>query len=156
MNYDGVRTSMRFALILALSTSLYGQYKMETSGAPPADLPAPIAGMLSKQGVKITNNGQPYMEFWFRSTPPPAASLKEENSTWTGVAHGSLIGVVSIPAQLRDRRDQVIKPGLYTLRLSFYPVNGDHQGVAPQRDFLLMSKVADDKDPTSTPKFDDL
>lgn len=150
---------MRFGLIssfLLLSTSLFGQYKMEPAAAPPSDLPASIAGVLAKDGVKITNNGQPYAELWFRSGAPPAATAKEDSVTWNGVAHGALIGIVRLPAKITDRRGANIPAGTYTLRLSFYPVNGDHQGVAPQRDFLILSKVAEDTDPAATPKFDDL
>ncbi|MGH9659422.1 MAG: hypothetical protein ACRD96_12820, partial [Bryobacteraceae bacterium] len=44
----------------------------------------------------------------------------------------------------------------YTLRYSHQPVNGDHLGVAPQRDFLVLVPMAEDKDAAATPKFDDL
>ncbi|MBI4908366.1 MAG: hypothetical protein HY820_32365 [Acidobacteria bacterium] len=151
---------MRIGLLatsfLLITSSLFGQYKMETAGAPPSDIPAAIAGVLAKDGVKITNNGQPYAELWFRSTAPVSSSANEDSVTWTGVAHGALIGVVRFPAKLTDRRGSNIPAGTYTLRLSFFPVNGDHQGVAPQRDFLLVSKIAEDQNPTATPKFDDL
>ena len=42
------------------------------------------------------------------------------------------------------------------MRYSQYPVNGDHQGVAPQRDFALLVRMADDTDPAGTPGFDAL
>jgi hypothetical protein len=42
------------------------------------------------------------------------------------------------------------------LRYSLQPVNGDHQGVAPQRDFLVMIPAADDTDPAAAPGLDDL
>jgi hypothetical protein len=35
-------------------------------------------------------------------------------------------------------------------------VNGDHQGAAPQRDFVEMAPAADDRDATSTPTFEAL
>jgi len=50
----------------------------------------------------------------------------------------------------------VIQPGVYTLRYSNYPVDGAHQGVAPQRDFALMTPLASDPDPNATPAFDAL
>lgn len=151
-----MRYILSTALLFVSAQATFAQYKMEAGGAPPSELAAPVVAVLAKDGVKITNNGQPYAELWFRSTPPPAGTAKEDSVTWTGVAHGALIGVVRFPARLIDRRGQTIQPGIYTLRLSFFPVNGDHQGVAPQRDFLIMSKAEDDKDPATTPKFDDL
>jgi len=42
------------------------------------------------------------------------------------------------------------------LRYSQYPVNGDHQGVAPQRDFALLVRAGDDPGPSATPGFDAL
>src|SRR5882762_5012164 len=55
-----------------------------------------------------------------------------------------------------DRRGQTIKAGVYTLRYGIMPVNGDHQGAAPQRDFVLMTPAADDKDLNATPNFEAL
>jgi len=62
------------------------------------------------------------------------------------VPHGSVLGVISFAANGADRRGQVLKPGVYTLRFSYFPLNGDHQGVAPQRDFLVLTPAADDQD----------
>jgi hypothetical protein len=42
------------------------------------------------------------------------------------------------------------------LRLSYHPVNGDHQGVAPQRDFLVLTPAAIDTDPAAMPDFETL
>jgi len=42
------------------------------------------------------------------------------------------------------------------MRYSFYPMNGDHQGVAPQRDFAILSLAASDSDPAARPGFDAL
>src|SRR4029077_15191503 len=45
------------------------------------------------------------------------------------------------------------KPGLYTMRYSNFRVDGAHQGVAPQRDFALLTPIASDADPAATPDF---
>ena len=54
-----------------------------------------------------------------------------------------------IAAPTTDYRNQKIKPGLYTLRYALHPVDGNHQGVAPQRDFALLSPVTEDADPAT-------
>jgi hypothetical protein len=41
----------------------------------------------------------------------------------------------------------VIKPGTYTLRYGIQPANGDHLGVSPFREFLLLSPASQDADP---------
>ncbi len=45
---------------------------------------------------------------------------------------------------------------VYTLRYALFPLNGDHQGVAPQRDFLLLSPAAADTDPSAKPDYETL
>ena len=67
-----------------------------------------------------------------------------------------MLGVIRFPSQGSDRRGQVIKPGVYTLRYSMFPINGDHQGVAPQRDFFVLSRIEDDQDASAKPNFDAL
>ena len=42
------------------------------------------------------------------------------------------------------------------MRYSNYPVDGAHQGVAPQRDFALLTPIANDPDPNAAPAFDKL
>lgn len=145
------------SILFLAAASLQAQYKAEPAAAIPGSVPAALAGVLDKQGTKITGaNGQVVAELWFRAAPPAAAPQKEDSVTWTGIAHGTLIGVAHFPARFADRRGNPINPGVYTLRFSYYPVNGDHQGVAPQRDFLVLSKVEDDGDPNTTPAFDPL
>ena len=151
-----MRIAILVSSLLLSAFGLSGQYKTEASVLP-ADIPAPIAGVMAKDGVKISDGkGQVLCELWLRSSPPPASATKEDTVTWVGVAQGTLIGVIRFPAKGSDRRGQPFNAGTYTMRLSFFPVNGDHQGVAPQRDFLVLSKIEEDLDPAATPNFDTL
>jgi hypothetical protein len=129
--------------------------KAEPGGAPPAEVAPAIAAVLQKTGTKITNNGATYCEIWFRTDKPTGPKSTEENITLP-LPQGALLGVIRFAGNGSDRRGQTIKPGVYTLRFGIMPINGDHQGAAPQRDFLLMSPAADDKDLNSTPGFEAL
>jgi hypothetical protein len=60
---------------------------------------------------------------------------------------GQLIGVVHYPRKSADFRDQDIEEGVYTLRFSAQPVDGDHVGTSPTRDFLALSPAEQDKSP---------
>jgi len=145
-----------FSLLLA-SATLFGQYTVEQAGPPPADLSPEIVAALGGTGYKIVgSDGAVYAELWFRNSSVDGPVTGEQEVSWNTVAHGTLIGAARYPAQAQDRRGQVIKPGVYTLRFSYYPVNGAHQGLEPSRDFLILSPAAIDRDPTSTPKFDEL
>lgn len=135
--------------------SAFGQYKAEPAGPPPSGISPAIRAALRKEGTKIANNGAAYCEIWLRSQEP-AGGTPQEGQTLTKIPQGALLGVIRFDGQGQDRRGQGIKPGVYTLRYALMPVNGDHQGAAPQRDFVLISPAANDTDLNSTPAFDAL
>lgn len=144
-------------LAIAATTAFGQQYKADAASAPPASLSAELQKMLNPQGVKVLDDkGKVYCEVWLRATEPPAGKSVEENITLPEIPHGALLGVITFPADAEDRRGQKVKAGTYTLRYSHFPVNGDHQGAAPQRDFLVLSTIADDTAPTTDPKYADL
>ena len=138
--------------LCAAAVCAFGQYKAEPAGAPPTEAAATVRDALQKDGVKVSGPNGAVMELWLRSSVPNAKN-DEQNASFTDIAPGTLIGVARFPAKATDRRGQAIPPGVYTLRLSFFPVDGAHQGVSPTRDFLLLSRAADDTDLNSTPDF---
>src|SRR6266849_10884864 len=144
-----------FVLIMAASAA-FSQYKVEPGGTPPSGLPPEIGAVLNKAGLKVTNGGAPYMEIWFTSKAPSGPKSTEDAVTLPAIPQGALVGVIRFPAAGKDRRGNAVKPGLYTMRYSQFPQNGDHQGVAPQRDFFLLTPAADDTNAAATPGFDEL
>src|SRR5438270_3967050 len=149
---------LRPLLILIMAAgAAFSQYKVEPAGPPPPDLPASVAATLQKDGSKVVGaNGTAFCEIWYRSTAPTGPKSTEDGVTLPTIPQGALLGALRFPGRGSDRRGQNIKAGVYTLRYSLHPVNGDHQGVAPQRDFLVMIPAADDTDANATPAFDDL
>ncbi|HUA63540.1 MAG TPA: hypothetical protein VML19_32590 [Verrucomicrobiae bacterium] len=118
-------------------------------------MPAAYASLLGP-GVQIKSpDGTDKVEIWFCKsiTAGPAPS---DPAIVFGIAQGTLLGVIRWPGKGEDRRGQAINAGLYTLRYSNFPVDGAHQGVAPQRDFALMTPIANDPDPAAKPGFDAL
>ena len=142
--------------VLFTCVAAFAQYQAGPAGPPPPELAPAIAGALQKDGTKITNGGKPYCEVWFRSDKPAGPKSTEDAVTLPAIPQGALLGVIRFDGTGADRRGQTIKAGVYTLRYSIMPVNGDHQGAAPQRDFLLMVPAADDKDLNAAPNFDTL
>ncbi len=149
---------MRKSLLLlcVAAATAFGQYKLEPAGAPPSEVSPGIRAALETDGAKITGPNGVVCEVWFRSKAPVDGSNSEQNVSFTNIPQGALMSVIRFPVAGKDRRGQAIKPGVYTLRLSFYPVNGDHQGVSQTRDFLLMSPAATDTDLSATPDFKQL
>jgi hypothetical protein len=151
------RFVFRLALgALACSCAAYAQYKSGPAGPPPSEVAAPIGQALQKDGAKIAGPSGAYAEIWLRSDKPSGSKTTDEGVTLPGIPQGALLGVLRFDVKGSDRRGQNIKPGVYTLRYGLMPVNGDHQGAAPQRDFLVLSPAADDKDLNATPNFDAL
>jgi len=133
-----------------------GPYQTAPAGGAPAEVAPAIGQALQKDGIKISNNGAAYCEIWFRTGKPSGAKSTEENVTLPLVPVGALLGVIRFDGKGADRRGQTIQAGVYTLRYGIMPVNGDHQGAAPQRDFLLLSPASEDRDLNSTPGFEAL
>lgn len=144
-----------FSLCLAAATA-FGQYKLEPAGPPPSELAPAIGDALQKDGARIVGPGGVFCEVWLRAKAPAEAPNNEQNVNFTQMPQGVLLGAIRFPGKGADRRGQAIQPGVYTLRLSFYPVDGAHQGVAPSRDFLLMVPAAIDKDLNANPNYQQL
>ncbi|HYP09361.1 MAG TPA: hypothetical protein VER03_24260 [Bryobacteraceae bacterium] len=140
---------------LLVASAIFG-HTTEPAGPPPSDVAPAIAATLQKDGVRVLDGKKVVMELWFVAAAPTGPKTTEEAVSWETVATGAFLGVARFPERGSDRRGMTIKPGLYTMRFALYPQNGNHQGVEPQRDFLVLSLAADDKDPKSTPNFDTL
>lgn len=148
-------TTRLFGLALLASSLLLADYKLAPAAAPPREASA-VAGVLNATGVKVLkDDGTELMEAWFVKTLPGGGSAEPETAL-PEVPHGALIGVVKFPEKHADRRGQTIKPGVYTLRYSRYPVNGAHVGVAPQRDFAVLVLAEKDTDAAALPPFEKL
>ena len=121
--------------LLQATTDLSGA---KHSDPVPAQLAPPVAAQLTAGGVRVTV-GANALTFWF---------VKQlAASAWSDLKEGTLVGAVRIDKDFRDIRGRVVKAGTFTLRYGIQPANGDHLGVSPFREFVLLSPVALDTDP---------
>lgn len=131
-------------LLLLLTPRVAAQSPEAARGSdpPPAELAPAITALLAEGSVSLTSGDVP-LEFWWVKAVPlehtPAAAV-----TWRDVADGAVVGAVKVGAGWSDIRGFVVKPGVYTLRYALQPANGDHMGVSPFREFLLLCPAADD------------
>ena len=153
-----------FCLLTLTLTAAYAQvtigspeYRLEKVGAAPSGLPPSVLALLAKDGHRIlTAAGKPVLEIWLRADALKAAPSTEDAVSFNTIPQGALLAAVNVPEKWADRRGQSIKAGTYTLRYSLFPVTGDHQGVAPQRDFLLITPAKDDPKADAAPNFREL
>jgi hypothetical protein len=115
-----------------------------------------LRNALQPQGSRVTINGSVVAEIWLRQSLPARDKTDVPDVIYPQLAESALVAVISFPAPATDYRGEAIKPGTYTLRYQLLPEDGNHLGVAPNRDFLLLIPVASDSDPDATYKFDQL
>lgn len=134
-----------------------GSYKTESMGAlNSSDVPKALADLLEPQGTRlIDGKGAPISEVWLVKSLT-AGSAGSPDAVYSTLGVGELVGVLHFPSQGSDFRGQPIKPGYYTLRYATIPQDGNHMGVNPYPDFLLMSPVSADTQISQTLKVEDL
>ncbi|MEO8370861.1 MAG: hypothetical protein ABI806_16880 [Candidatus Solibacter sp.] len=141
--------------VLASFPVLAQDYKLEAVASAAPDVPTPYASVLQASGHRISGPGAVWCEVWLAKSLLLGPKSTDAAIT-LNVAQGSLLGVIRFPGKGADRRGQVIPAGLYTLRYSLFPVDGAHSGVAPQRDFALLTPIAADPDPAARPAYEEL
>lgn len=140
-----VKFVLAVASVILLATAASAQsYKLESSATPaPQDLAAPVSGALSENAMHVSGAKGPLCEIWIVKTIQPAATPDTSLGVNFGqIPTGALVGAVKFDAAGGDYRGQPIKPGVYTLRYMLQPVDGNHQGVSPYRDYLLAVPAA--------------
>ena len=140
------------ALLVCVSSNASAQsYKAEAlNEAPPKELAAPIQAALSQTGIRVTGPSGPVCDLWLGKEVPGKANAPQTlGVTFPQLAQGTLMGAIRLPNSVKDYRKQLIKAGVYTLRYALLPDNGNHMGVAPQRDFVLASPAAADQEPAA-------
>lgn len=133
-------------MLLAILAFFIIQAPSELSGtkhadAIPAEIGVAISGKLSAGGVKASLASNTLTFWWVKELP-----MKSSTPAWDDVPEGTLVGAVKIDKDLRDIRGRVVRAGAYTLRYGVQPANGDHLGVSPFREFLLLCPAAQDTD----------
>ncbi len=132
--------------------------KVESTG-PLTDnaVPEQVRQTLQGKGYRLTLDGpKPACELWLRKSVPEQAKRETEGVAYPQLAESMLVGVIHFPQAAADFRGQQIPAGFYTLRYELMPDDGNHLGVSPNRDFLLLIPSQSDSDPSATFKFQQL
>jgi hypothetical protein len=140
-------TCLVFALLPA-SAPAQESYRIEAlKGPPPPALSAAVRGVLGAEGYRVVDGaGKTYAEVWLRKAVPASEKPAGPKGAiqFPFLAEGVLLGALRFPGEGHDYRDQTIAKGVYTVRYGIQPVNGDHLGVSPYRDYALLLPAAKD------------
>jgi hypothetical protein len=150
-------TAVGLCLAVAPLGAAHGAYSIKTAMTPvPKEIKEPIARLLSDRSIQfLDDKGNSIGELWFRTEIPAKATPAQVKNglTYREVDETTLLGAMRLDQQITDYRKQKIKAGVYTLRLGFQPMDGDHMGTAPYPEFCLLIPAADDEKPdTMAPK----
>src|SRR5439155_490958 len=120
-------------------------------------VPDAVRQTLDSKGYRVLlDDNSPACELWLRKNVPAQPKKDSQDVIYTQLAESTFVGVLHFPKTASDFRGQAIPAGFYTLRYALIPNDGNHLGVAPNRDFLLLVPVASDADPNAIFKFQDL
>jgi hypothetical protein len=146
-NIIGVALGLVVAVYPALAAE--GKYSVKSAAtAPPKELSEPVAKLLGQESIQLLDaKGEVLAELWFRKEIPAKAADAKKALTYRDLDETTLLGAVRFAQPWSDYRKQKIKPGVYTLRLGFQPMDGDHMGTAPNPEFCLLSPAGEDKKP---------
>lgn len=147
------RTTLLLGVFLLANSSLLvaaeGEYKLERVKGTPEGISDEIAGFLNTEGYRIVGPEGPVCDIWLVKNLFVKPNFSPTLSVKYPLEEGSLVGVMRIPGDkpFTDFRAQEIKPGVYTLRYSLQPQDGNHIGTSKVRDFLLAIPAKQDTDP---------
>jgi hypothetical protein len=146
------------AFLLASLPALAASAKVERVDRPSdSPVPAGVWDVLDKHGYRLSlDDGSTVCDIWLRKSIPGSGAKEVEGVLFPEIAPSTLVGVISFPKPTTDFRGQQIKPGFYDLRYELIPNDGNHLGVSPNRDFVLLVPPAADPDPAAEFKFDEL
>ncbi|MBZ5687478.1 MAG: hypothetical protein LAP86_20870 [Acidobacteriia bacterium] len=146
------------AMPLMLSLLCAAQSGKVESIGPLTDnaVPDQVRQSLEAKGYRITlDDPKPSCELWLRKGVPAQAN-KNTELAYPQFAESTLLGVIHFSQAAADFRGHTIPSGFYTLRYELIPDDGNHLGVAPNRDFVLAIPAQSDLDANATFKFQEL
>jgi hypothetical protein len=113
--------------------------------APADELSDEVAAQLTSTGLRVLRGStRTVCEIWPCSEWSVKADFEPSSELLYPFQPGQLIGVLRFTRRGSDFRDQTISRGVYTLRYGLQPVDGNHEGTSPTRDFLLLVHAEND------------
>ncbi len=128
-----------FILLLSFLGAVAAQTgKIETLGPlTDSSVADAVKKVLDTKGYRITlDDGGVACEIWLRNGVPAQAKKDVDGAIYPQLTESTLVGVLHFPKAASDYRGQTIPAGFYTLRYELIPNDGNHLGVAPNRDFV--------------------
>ena len=136
-----------FLIALTVSTASGQDYSVEVIDAgPDADeVSQEVAKQLADTGYRVNRGSRTVSEIWLCKQWPLEPDFEATPERLYPFTPGQLIGLIHFRRRGSEFRDQTISSGWYTLRFGLQPVDGNHVGTSPTRDFLLLVDAEQDE-----------
>lgn len=145
-----IHAALLLLVVNSLATAAEHRVEPIDSPAPARELSEEIAATLAPTGIRVVRGeSRAVLEFWPCKSWELQADFEPTFEVLYPFKPGELIGVVQLPRRGNDFREQRINRGVYTLRYALQPVDGNHVGTSPTRDFLLLVRA--DMDESAAP-----
>src|SRR5215210_4166405 len=134
---------MRFIILFsACALATHGaELKLKTSEtSPPKEVDPSIQKLLQANAVQLLDGEQPAFQFWLVKELPNVKALET-------IKPATLLGVAAVSKPQRDYRDDEIAPGVYTMRFTLQPQDGNHLGSADFVTFAVLTPAKIDGKP---------
>lgn len=143
-------------LVLVFSLSVVASYQMASAqehivelidGVPKAeDVPEEFSKLMADKGFRIKRGAtRTVSEIWLCKEWEVEEDFEETDERLYPFTPGQLIGVLHLTRRGADFRDQTLSSGWYSLRFGLQPVDGNHEGTSPTRDFLIVVNIENDE-----------
>ncbi|MEO2016887.1 MAG: hypothetical protein ABGZ53_21225 [Fuerstiella sp.] len=136
-----------FLLTVTLSTANGQEHSIEIIDAAPEadDVSTELKEQFADKGIRVKRGStRTVCEVWFCKQWVVESGFKATEDRLYPFAPGQLIGLLHFSRRGKDFRDQSVSSGWYTLRFGLQPVDGNHEGTSPTRDFLVMVDASQD------------
>ena len=132
------------------------KYTVKVEDAPPpAEVGNRVRSLLEVKGLSVYDDaGNVLLTVWPRKAFESKATAEQvkKGLTYRELEESDVVGAVKFPKLWTDYRKQKIKAGVYTLRIGWQPMDGDHMGTAPFNEFCLLSPAAKDQSGDKMPE----
>lgn len=136
-----------FALVLSASLPCQAAFTAKSEKkSPPDEVSEAIAATLGETCYQVLEDGEPLFDFWLNKTIALKDAPASIEAGLDAPKVASLIGVVRVHDQRRDYRDDELLKGVFTMRFSKIPADGNHLGASAYPYFAVLIPVAKDQE----------
>ena len=134
------------SMLIALPSVQGQEYSVEViqQGPDAEKVSADLVDVISDTGYRIKSGSRTTAEIWLCKQWQVDPSFEKSMQRLYPFQPGDLIGMLHLSRRGSDFRDQQMSSGWYTLRFGLQPIDGNHIGTSPTRDFLLMVDASED------------